>query len=262
RLSILFADIRGFTSISEGLPAKDVVWILNRYLPEMVEVIFEHKGTVDKFIGDAIMAFWGAPVRDENHALNSVNTAVEMFRRLEGLNLGPFKEKGLPEVRIGIGIHTGTVVLGNIGSEKKLDYTVIGDNVNIASRLEGLTKTYGISVLITEETFMELEGRVPCRIIDLVRVKGRQNPVRIYGLLCTSFDSPEILKEKEMLSARFEEAFACYFNQDWENALLKYTSLKRSIPKDKYILIMIERCQEFLRSGCEDWDGVYKVAGN
>ena len=182
-LTILFSDIRGFTSISERLAAEQVVELLNGYLREMVDVIFKHEGTLDKFIGDAIMAFWGAPIRTSDHAMQTVLAAFDMRRQLKVFNQELAAKGGFP-LDMGVGINTGDVILGNIGSEKKLDYTIIGDNVNLASRMEGLTKEYGSPILITESTYESIKASVPCRIIDMVRVVGKKQGIRIYVSTC------------------------------------------------------------------------------
>jgi len=182
--TILFADIRSFTSISERLPPERVVAFLNAYLSTMTEIIFAHGGTIDKFIGDAIMAFFGAPRRSVADEENAVNAAVAMVKAL------PQIAEKFPEVgplKIGVGIHTGDVVVGNIGSEKRLDYTAIGDNVNLASRIEGLTKGYGCSILISDATRQKLGARAQTnyqiREIDLVAVQGKQTSTKIFEVV-------------------------------------------------------------------------------
>lgn len=181
-ITVLFSDIRDFTSISEAMPPAQVVDVLNYYFSVWSDVIFKHGGTVDKFIGDAIMAFWGAPVKTGDHAQRAVRAAREMIGRLPEINetLGV---RGYPPVRIGIGISTGEAILGNIGSEKKLDYTVIGDTVNLASRIEALTKDYSSDILITEHTYNELQGDLGCKFIDTVKVKGKEVSVKIYNVI-------------------------------------------------------------------------------
>lgn len=178
-ITILFSDIRGFTSFSESLPPDKVVEMLNHYFSVWSDVIFKYGGTVDKFIGDAVMAFWGAPIKTEDHAVKAVTAAAEMVQKLPEIN-AELVRRGFASIRIGIGINTGYAILGNIGSEKKLDYTVIGDTVNLASRVESLTKNYACDILITEYTYSELGGAVPCRLVDTVKVKGKEIPVKIY----------------------------------------------------------------------------------
>lgn len=178
-LTVLFSDIRDFTTISEALPPDRVVEMLNQFFISMSNAIFKYNGTVDKFIGDAIMAFWGAPIRTEDHAEQAVKAACEMMKKLDEIN-ERLDSKGYPPIRMGIGINTGWAILGNIGSEKKLDYTVVGDTVNLASRLEGFTKEYKCNILISENTYKELKGSIPCREIGEVKPKGKTVSVRAY----------------------------------------------------------------------------------
>ncbi len=180
-VSILFSDIRGFTSMSENLPPEEVVRRLNRYLGAMVEVVFHYGGTLDKYIGDAIMAFFGAPVDDPDHATNASLCAFSMIEKLNKLNV-EFAKEGIPAMKIGVGINTGEVVVGNIGSDLRMDYTVIGDHVNLASRLEGLNKEFKTTIIISEYTY-EKTRNLKVRDIGNVTVKGKEKPVRIYELI-------------------------------------------------------------------------------
>ena len=256
RLTILFSDIRGFTSISEQYEAEKVVDILNGYLSGMVDVIFEHEGTLDKFIGDAIMAFWGAPIRVNDHGMRAVETAIDMMRQLEVINEG-LKAKGMSPLSIGVGINTGDVILGNIGSEKKLDYTVIGDNVNLASRMEGLTKEYGCPILITESTYKEVQDMILCRVVDIVRVKGKTKGIKIFEPLSAKKGGEGLFEKVISLS---EEGFDYYLGRDWERAKEKYSELLLVKPDDKVGRIFIERCEEHkVDEEPEDWDGVYTM---
>lgn len=181
-MTVLFSDIRGFTSLSEMNSPDDVINTLNEYLSEMVEIILSYNGTLDKFIGDAIMAFYNDPVEMEDHALRAVQTALAMKQRLAEINKRWFAQ-GKPFFNIGIGINTGDMIVGQVGSSRLVDYTVIGDNVNLASRIEGLTKEYKVTILISESTYEEVKDRVETRYIDEVRVKGRETPVKIYEVL-------------------------------------------------------------------------------
>lgn len=178
-VSVLFSDIRSFTSISENEPPERIVHMLNRYFSDWSDAIFRHDGTIDKFVGDAVMALWGAPLITENHAEQAVRSALDMLAELPSLNKALMAE-GYPEIKIGIGVHTGYAVLGNIGSERKLDYTVIGDTVNLSSRLEGLTKQYACDILISESTYLEVKDIFQCTYADTVKVKGKEAAVRIY----------------------------------------------------------------------------------
>ncbi len=179
-ITVLFSDIRGFTTISETTPPEKIVEMLNIHFSHMADIILKHNGTLDKYIGDAIMAFWGAPVKVENHAELAVRAGQEMLRELDQVNR-ELKEKGLDmEVRIGIGINTGVATIGNIGSQKKLNYTVVGDAVNLASRLETVTKEYHAPLVFSEHTCEQLKDRNGCRLLGNVKVKGREQPVNIY----------------------------------------------------------------------------------
>ena len=179
--TVLFCDIRDFTAWTESLPPKALVEQLNDYLTAMAAAIDAHRGVVDKFIGDAVMAVFGVPVPDPDHPARAVAAAAEMLRILEALNTDR-AAAGLPPLRIGIGIATGTVVAGNMGSADRLNYTVVGDDVNLASRLEGLTKTYGVPVIISEATHGRLDGRFATRPLGEVQVKGKAHPVRIFAV--------------------------------------------------------------------------------
>jgi len=181
-ISILFSDIRNFTSISERFPAHVVVSYLNRYLGKMVDVVFEHRGTLDKFIGDAIMAFWGAPIKEEQHALFAVRCALTMQRVVAQWreSLGGLEARSFA-FQMGVGVNSGKAVVGNIGSEKRLDYTAIGDNINLASRIETLTKQYGARVLIGSNTYHAVKNNIRCRPIDLkAQAKGKEETIAIY----------------------------------------------------------------------------------
>ena len=179
QLTVLFSDIRGFTSISEKMDSIALGKFMNQYLTQMSQIIMENKGTVDKFIGDAIMAFWGAPEEEPDHAGKAVQTALLMKSHLVKINQS-FKDQGMPEINIGIGINSGTMSVGNFGSHDRFDYTVMGDNVNLASRLEGVNKTYGTTILVSESTKEKLEKRFSFHFIDRVKVRGRKQSVQIY----------------------------------------------------------------------------------
>ena len=180
--TILFSDIRSFTSISEKMDAKSLVSLLNEYFTEMVDVVIHEDGVVDKYIGDAIMAVFGAPVTKPDDALHAVRAAVGMRKALESLNEKLVK-RGMPPIKTGIGIHTGEVVAGNIGSEKRMEYTVIGDAVNLASRLESATKELGAPVLISDDTYQLVKDHVEARAVKEITVKGREQPVMTYEIL-------------------------------------------------------------------------------
>ncbi|PKA24861.1 adenylate/guanylate cyclase domain-containing protein [Leptospira meyeri] len=187
-VTILFSDIRSFTKFSENRSAEEVVQILNEYLSRMTDVIFRFNGTIDKFIGDAIMTIFGAPFKQDDDALRAVKSAVAMIYELEKLNQNLILTN--EKLHVGIGIHTGEAIVGNIGSDRRLDYTVIGDNVNLASRIEGLTKHYNCPILISEATYKQIEGKYSIedgfeiREIDKVIVKGKSKPITVYEVVC------------------------------------------------------------------------------
>ena len=252
-MTILFSDLRGFTTLSETLEAEKVVDLLNCHFKHMTEVIFDNKGTLDKFIGDAIMAFWGAPLKIENHVDQAVRAAVEMYRRLDLVN-SELSEKGYPPVAIGIGLNSGEVILGNIGSERKMDYTVIGDNVNLASRLEGLTKLYGCPVLITEFTRERLCEDIICMTVDQVRVKGKQKPIGIYAPLALPEDDGQARQKAAGQQSLAARGFEQYRQRQWQQAAETFAALENSFLAEVYI----QRCRLFQEtSPPPDWDGVF-----
>lgn len=195
-LSVLFSDVRGFTSISEKIPVDQLVATLNEFLNAMVEVIFRNGGTLDKFVGDCVMAFWGAPLLQENHAELAARAALEMQQALEGLNQR-WKQQGRPELKIGVGINSGEVIFGNIGSERRMDFTVIGDNVNLASRLESATKELKASIVISDATYQRIADLAEVRELGTIHVKGKDVPIRVYELLGMSGKGPKEKKETE-----------------------------------------------------------------
>ncbi|ALP51936.1 hypothetical protein Tel_01615 [Candidatus Tenderia electrophaga] len=247
-LSILFSDIRGFTSLSEAMPPHRVVEMLNHYFSVMTEAIFEQRGTIDKFIGDAIMAFWGAPLPEPRHAELALQAAMEMHRRLASVNQW-LAARDYPAIQIGIGIHTGRVILGNIGSVQKLDYTIIGDNVNLASRLEGLTKQYGAAIVISEFTYRQLRQPLPCYVLDLVRVKGKHVPIRILAPIL-ELDPDSAAHQAELC----RRAFDAYVQQQWASAIELYQQLSQEVLAD----IFIRRCRAYQEQPpAHGWDGVF-----
>lgn len=181
-LTVLFSDIRGFTTMSEKLKPEEVVGLLNEYLTEMVKVVFKHDGTLDKFIGDAVMAFWGAPIPQNDHPIKAVNCAVDMIKALRTLQ-EKWKSEGKELIDVGIGINTGDMVVGNMGSMERMDYTVIGDNVNLASRLEGLNKEYNSKIIISDSTYDAVKDFVETKFLGEVKVKGKAKAVKIYSVI-------------------------------------------------------------------------------
>jgi adenylate cyclase len=222
----------------------------------MTDSIFSYEGTIDKFIGDAIMAFWGAPIRSEDHADKATLSALDMIHRLQTVNQW-LKEQDYPTIAIGVGIHTGDAILGNIGSENKLDYTIIGDNVNLASRIEGLTKTYHSQVLISEDTYHHLSLDIPCQLLDLVRVKGKQHPIKIYRPLAhPTLTSSEELAAAKHVAELSEKAFKAYLSRNWDEA----AAIWHEMPEDPVIQDLLKRCEIFRKTPPgDDWDGAFTM---
>ncbi len=249
-LSVLFSDIRSFTTISERMAPDALVNALNRYFNVMVDIIMAKGGIVDKYIGDAIMAFFGAPVRHDNDALQSVMAGLEMTEALSSFNASQ-KALGFPEFKIGIGIAFGEVTVGNIGTEKKMDYTVIGDMVNLASRLEGLTKQYHQSLIISETLHAAVKGAVPCRLLDSVAVKGKTQGVKIYAAK-RALEAVE-REAWDMHNAAMEE----YYRRDFRSAARVFEEVGRRLPGDFPSEQLRARCELYEREPPpRDWDGV------
>ena len=251
-LSVLFSDIRGFTSLSEMLSPEELVPQLNEYLTHMTNVVFDHHGTLDKYIGDAIMAIFGAPLPQDDHPERACATALDMMDKLRALQ-EEWREQGKPVLEIGIGINTGVMMVGNMGSEGRFDYTVLGDNVNLASRLEGLTKMYGVRIIVSETTWDVAKERFIGRELDVVRVKGKQNPVAIYQVMDRAENQTRYL---EPLS-KYEEAMGLYRKGEWEPALSMFQEVEQCWPGDPPARMYQERCKELLQTKPgDDWSFV------
>jgi adenylate cyclase len=254
-LSVLFSDVRGFTTISESLSPEDLATYINDYLTTMSLAIREsHRGTLDKYIGDAIMAFWGAPVADPNHAQNAVLAALDMQREAKALN-EKFKAKGWPTFKIGIGVNSGTMRVGDMGSKIRKAYTVMGDAVNLGSRLEGITKQYGADIIIGEATKARINGIV-CREIDRVRVKGKDEPVAIFQPLGLEGQIDQAKVESISL---WNQALKYYRAQQWDQAELQLLNLKKGTADSGLYDEFLERIARLrAEPPGSDWDGVWK----
>jgi class 3 adenylate cyclase/HAMP domain-containing protein len=250
-LAVLFSDIRSFTSISEKMAPDDLVNSLNRYFSVMVDVIDQRKGTVDKYIGDAIMAFFGAPVKHEDDALQSVMAGIEMNEALSSFNAEQEK-LGKPPFRIGVGINYGIVTVGNIGTQTKMNYTIIGDMVNLASRLEGLTKEYHQPLLISEGLQTRVKDHVPFRLIDRVAVKGKTQGVKIYTARRKLSDA-----EAEAWALHNGAMELLYPARDFRGAAEGFQKVKAILPDDYIAGLMQKRSQDFIQDPpSPSWDGV------
>lgn len=254
-ITILFSDIRGFTPISEKLAPEELVHLLNEYLTEMTTIIIKDQGLVDKYMGDAIMAFWGAPLEQPNHAEMACSSSLEMIEKLRELQK-KWKSEGIPSFDIGIGLNSGDAIVGNMGSSKRFDYTAIGDNVNLASRLEGLNKIYGTSILITEKTHNIIKDKFETRKLDVVKVKGKKKPSYIYELV--SKKAALSSKQKDFIKL-YETGLDLYFKKKWKEAIESFKSALKQ-KDDKAAHLFINRCQEFLKNPPDkDWDGVWEI---
>lgn len=250
-LAILFSDIRSFTTISESMRPDDLVNSLNRYFTIMVDIIMRRNGVIDKYIGDAIMAFFGAPVRHDDDAASSVLAALEMTEALDEFNAHQ-RTSGKPEFKIGVGINYGVVTVGNIGCDKKMDYTVIGDTVNLASRLEGLTKPYHQPLIFSEFLYDQVKDSFPCRLLDTVAVKGKTKGVRIYTA------RRELSPRERAAWANHEEAMATFYARRFREAGILFRSVADELGREDFASVsMAARCDEYARvPPPPDWNGV------
>jgi len=252
-MTVLFCDVREFTALSEKLPPRELSAMLNAYLTPMTEIIHAHHGTVDKYVGDAIMAFWGAPIDNPNHARDAVLAALAMQRRMSSL-AQEFKKRGWPELVIGVGINTGAMNVGDMGSEFRKAYTVLGDAVNLASRLEGLTKEYGVAVIIGEDTRAAVPD-IRCREIDRVRVKGRANPVTIFEPL------PEAAEASAVEIAAWDRALLQYRERRFADAAASLAALASAHPATRLYAYFAQRCAAYAAARPPaDWDGATNFA--
>jgi len=255
-LTVLFSDIRGFTSISENMTPEGLVKLLNEYLTSMTDMVFKHDGLLDKYIGDAVMAFWGAPLDQPDHARRACLTALDMLDELHRLQK-KWSAEGLPFLNIGIGVNAGPMVVGNMGSARRFNYTVMGDSVNTGSRLEGLNKVYGTNIIVSQMTFEQVQGEFLGRELDLVRVKGKGQPVKIFELLAPKATASA---DQQALAGVFHAALEEYRKRNWEKAREILQSLLARFPHDGPAKIYLERLETLSQNPPPaDWDGVYTM---
>jgi adenylate cyclase len=259
-ITVMFSDIRGFTSISERLDAQELALFLNQYLSDMTRIVFSYHGTLDKYIGDAVMAFWGAPFEEEGHAARGCNAALEMMKRVRELQ-EEWEAQGKPSLEIGIGLNTGVASVGNMGSALRYGYTALGDTVNLSSRLEGLNKDYGTHIIVNETTYQAAkdDGFV-FRELDLMRVKGKLQPVTIYQLIGrqTDFAANGLAEELATQQEMFALARELYRNRQWKAAAEAFEEFLDKWPKDGPTRVYLERCQDYIAAEPPaNWDGVF-----
>ncbi len=248
--TVLFADVRSFTNVSELLPPEQVIELLNEYLSAMVDVILDHEGTLDKFMGDGILAHFGIPLGREDDALRAVRCAIAMQERIEELNLEGEHMKRNP-LRVGIGLATGDLVAGCIGSERRMDYTAIGDTVNLASRVESLTKLYQCRILVCDATLKQLGEKIAMRRVDRVRVKGRSQP--------SELSSPVDEGDDPVAVNAYEGAFGLYEQGEFAEAAGLFDACSDGLA-DRSAVTLASRCRVLKEQSPEDWDGIFTLA--
>ncbi|MEZ5435138.1 MAG: adenylate/guanylate cyclase domain-containing protein [Pseudomonadales bacterium] len=256
KMTVLFSDIRGFTDMSETLSAADLKSLLNRYFTPMTEIIFEQQGTIDKYVGDMIMAFWGAPLNDPQHELHAVQAAMRMQKKQAVLR-EEFQRLGLPPIHTGIGINTGAMNVGDMGSTYRRAYTVLGDAVNLGSRLESITKFYGAAILVSEATYSAVQQDFVWREVDYMQVKGKKEPIRVYEpLVLRTEASAELLQQVE----QYGTARAAYLARQWDEAQQRYTALaEQSEVFKKLCAIYLQRIARYRAELLpDDWCGVWQ----
>lgn len=256
-LSILFSDITNFTTLSESIEPEILVDFMNDYFDKMTEIIFKYNGTLDKFEGDAVMAFWGAPLNDPNHTIHSLEAALEM--RLQTKRISEiWKDRLHFDIYTRIGINTGEVIVGNMGSKRKFDFTVMGDNVNISARLEAINKFYGTDIIVSERTIIDNKEKYLTRELDNLLVKGKSKPIKIFQLISDSKEISDI--DWQFIIKEFEEGIRLYREKDFRQSIQRFQKIVNIYPKDKPSLLYIKRCEEFIQNPPdENWQGISEV---
>jgi adenylate cyclase len=258
RMTAMFTDIRGFSTISEKLTPEDLVRLLNRYLTGMSDAILDLKGTIDKYEGDAIIGFFGAPIDLPDHAVRACTAALKMKRIEAELNQQFLADKIAPAPLLTrLGINTGDMVVGNMGTDRKMDYTIIGDAVNLAARLEGVNKQYGTWICVSEETMRAAGNGFVYRKLDKIRVVGKMEPIQIFELVD---ELSTISREAADFFDEFAEAMRSFESREWQTALDRFKSLSEKRPADGPSRLYIGRCEAYLQEPPpEDWDGVFNL---
>jgi adenylate cyclase len=259
-ITVMFSDIRGFTTISEKLDAQELALFLNSYLYDMTRIVFDTDGTLDKYIGDAVMAFWGAPFEDGRHPVQACTAALEMMKRVGELQK-KWAAEGKPALDIGIGLNSGAASVGNMGSALRYGYTALGDTVNLSSRLEGLNKEYGTHIIVNESTYEAAkDAGFLFRELDLIRVKGKLQPVTIYELFArvSDLEATGLLADAQERLAQFDEARKLYRERKWREAQRMFEGILERWGADGPVLVYQKRCEEYLaQEPVLEWDGVF-----
>ncbi|WP_421656389.1 GAF domain-containing protein [Leptothermofonsia sp. ETS-13] len=256
-VSVLFSDIRSYTTLTESLKAEEVVEMLNEYFEQMVDAVFTYKGTLDKYIGDAIMAVYGSPLPLDDHEWMAVQTAIEMRHRLVEFNAKRIAKKQQP-IKIGIGINSDVVISGNIGSSKRMEFTAIGDGVNLGSRLESASKLYGTDIVISEYTYKPCADRIWARELDYIKVKGKDKPVKIYELV--GLRNEPLSSEKEQIIEHYHKGREYYLARNFPMAMAEFGTVLNINKDDKSATLHLSRCQHWLTNPPPDsWDGSWTL---
>lgn len=255
-LTVLFSDLAGFTTLSEKTPPEELVKFLNEYLSEMTDIVFKNKGTLDKYIGDAIMAFWGAPVPEEDHAYYACKCVLEMEEKLKELQQ-KWESQGLPAPHVRYGLNTGDMVVGNMGSKERFSYTVLGDHVNLGARLEPANKDFGTKILISEFTYQKVKDRFLSREVALMKAKGKTKPIRIYELIAEA--GSETAKKEQAFTELFHRALNHYYDREWELAESNFREASELRDNDMLCEIYLKNIEVFKKNPPgENWEGSYQ----
>jgi adenylate cyclase len=262
-VTILFTDIQGFSALAEKMTSEKLSLHLFEYFDALTTIIIEEGGTVDKYIGDSIMAFWGAPLENPDHPLQACRAMIRCLKKLESLNRS-WELDGKPALITRFGIHTGDAVVGNIGSHERLNYSAFGDNVNLASRLEGANKSYHTYNLISYDTYKQVAHAFIARPVDVIRVSGRHEPMVVYELLAEKNDEPRCQLEQEQfleLASLSKKLFQNYGDRQFQEALEICKKILHDFPRDPVAKVFQERCEKFLLTPPPtEWDGVFSTS--
>jgi adenylate cyclase len=255
-VTVLFSDIEKFSTISEKMPPAELIEFLNEYLSEMTDIILAHGGFLDKYIGDAIVAAFGTPLSQQDHAVRACLAAIDNQKKLSELNK-KFREMGKMEIKARIGLNSGNVLVGNVGSTNRLSYTVIGDEVNLGARLEAANKYYGTYTMISERTYELAKDHIEARELDMIRVVGKEKPVKVYELVDRKGEIQEVRREILKL---YEKGLKEYLNREWQRAITLFQNVLSKDPHDGPSLTYVKRCKAYAQNPpSEDWDGVYTL---